>query len=115
MQIAEITTEVVLNKKYGGFSLSNEAMELYLTRKGLDYYIGNDQHGSPVYHLTETNQPVYDYHIKRNDATLVAVVRELGEAANTVYSKLVIEEVTMCAEIDNYDGKEFITVTSDYL
>ena len=112
MQIAEITTEVVLNKKYGGFSLSNAAMELYLTRKGLDYYIGNDEYGSPVYHLTETNQPVYDYHIKRNDATLVAVVRELGEAANTVHSKLVVEEINICAEIDSYDGKEFLKVSS---
>jgi hypothetical protein len=115
MQIAEITTEVVLNKKYGGFSLSNAVMELYLTRKGLAYYIGNDQFGNPVYHLTETNMPVYDYQIKRTDATLLSVVRDLGDAANTVYSQLVIEEITMCADIDSYDGKESITVSSDYL
>lgn len=110
----EVTHEidVVLNKKYGGFDLSDKAMELYLKRKGIQYYIGNNVHGEPAYHWVCSNEPIYASNIPRNDATLVSVIRDLGEDANTIYSKLVVERVTINVEIDNYDGKEFIKVST---
>ena len=83
---------VVINRCYGGFSLSDEAINLYKNRVGItdpDWYSGD---------------------VARDDLTLVAVVRELGMAANGSCAKLKIVEIPAEIEwqIEDYDGNEWI-------
>lgn len=77
--------KVVINKRYGGFSISKEAMELL----GVD-------------------SPYPD--IERNDPALVEVVEKLGDKANGCFSKLKIVEIPDDVEWDiaEYDGLEWI-------
>ena len=77
--------KVVINKCYGGFSISKEAMELL----GVD-------------------SPYPD--IKRNDPALVEVVEKLGDKANGSFSKLKIVEIPDDVEWDiaEYDGLEWV-------
>lgn len=78
--------ELVINRCFGGFSLSKEACE----RLGCD---------------------PYDYDEDRCAPELIACVRELGDRANGSCAKLQIvelsEEVTDW-EIDEYDGAESV-------
>lgn len=83
--------KVVINRCFGGFSLSKAAFkELGLPWGG---------YGS----LTETE-------IKRDDPRLIACVEKLGEAANGDYAKLSVVEIPDDVEwfIDEYDGNETI-------
>lgn len=61
----------VLNRCFGGFHLSNEALA----------YLGTD------------NAFEYDSYEKRNDEKLIACVQELGERANTDFSDLRIVSI----------------------
>lgn len=88
--------KIVYNACYGGFGLSDEALDLYeqLAGKRLEW------HGDLV----------------RHDPHLVAVVEQLGQKANTCYSNLVIEEVPAGTlyRIDEYDGMESIITPDTY-
>lgn len=82
----------VLNKCYGGFSLSKKAQEML----GVD---------SPF-------ASAFD----RNDPKLIEVVEKLGKEANGNYTELVVVEIPSEAtdyEIDNYDGIENIIYVLD--
>jgi len=82
--------EVVLNKCYGGFGLSEKALKLY------EHYSG------------KTNVEYDD--IPRHSRHLVRVVKELGDEANKNWSQLSIETITPDSpyEIYEHDGKERI-------
>lgn len=125
--------KVVINKCFGGFGLSDEAYE-----KLIGYGIpveksGNDiQNDKPVIFDLEltpkgedkfTDQLYWRYKgrdgfvsrysshgIERNNLLLVRVVEELGEKANTKFSKLAIVEIPDDVEweIDEYDGMESV-------
>ena len=85
-------TEIVLNCGDGGFSLSNEALELYNKLTGPDDEV-----------------PSADY-IERNDPILVQVVKTLGEKANGPRADLYIKHIEVGTKyrIDNYNGDEII-------
>lgn len=88
--------EVVINTCYGGFSLSDEAVELYTKITG------------------ETPDK---YYIERHDPALVEVVKSLGSRANGLHAKLQVVELTFEYDIDYYDGKETVSggaVTQKY-
>jgi len=80
--------EVVLNKCYGGFGLSEKALKLY------EHYSG------------KTN--VYDCNIPRHSEHLVRVVKELSDEANGDCAQLSIETITPDSPyiIYEHDGKE---------
>ena len=82
--------KVVYNACYGGFGLSDKAIQLY-----------NKKSGSVL--------AKYDYP-ERNDKYLVEVVEELGKLADGFCSKLRIKEIPDGAsyEIDEYDGYESV-------
>lgn len=88
-----MTKKVVINKCYGGFGLSEEAMRLYKQKAN----------------LSEDNN-IYDYELERDDPFLVEVVEELGEDANTPWSYLKVIELPENLEyyIEEYDGAEHI-------
>ena len=85
--------KVVINKCYGGFGLSDEALQLY-----------NELSGLSIKRETE---------IPRHDPHLVEVVERLGEAANSGFSELKVVDIPDDVEYDicEYDGMEWIAET----
>lgn len=86
--------KIVVNRCFGGFGLSNHAMDMYRELSG-------------------NTDPEFRYHhIKRNDPILVEVVEKLGEDANGLHAMLEVFEILdgLSYEISEYDGLEdFIT------
>ena len=83
---------VVINECYGGFGLSDEALERYRQ-------------------LTGTPDSVFLYNnVERDDPYLVQLVREMGDAANGPCSELKIVEIPadVVWDIEEYDGVEWI-------
>lgn len=80
--------EIVINRCYGGFGLSDEAIILYEQKTG--------------------KTKVAYWMIPRDDKDLVKVVRELGDRANGKHAKLKIVSIPDGVEwdVDDYDGIE---------
>lgn len=83
---------IVINDCYGGFGLSDEAIERYKELTGI------------------TESDFYHRDLPRDDAYLVQVVRELGHRANGDCASLKIVEVPAGVEwhIAEYDGNEWV-------
>ena len=84
--------KVVINRSYGGFGLSDVALQLLAYRRGVKV------------------EDLDNYDIERNDADLVAVVEELGLRAGDQSSKLSVVDIPDDVKftIDDYDGMESI-------
>lgn len=127
--------KVILNKWFGGFGVSQEAYELYAKKKGIELfaYKLDFKNDKPIYKKTDMGSSIFtitftkDFgdHIDlsndnfseyclnldeshREDPVLIEVVEELGERANSPFSKLVVVDIPdgMEYEIDDYDGVE---------
>jgi hypothetical protein len=83
--------KLVINRCFGGFSLSEEACQ----------HMGQEWDSFGFSHRDAS---------KRSDPKLVAAVEELGEAANGRSADLVVVEIPDDVEwyIHDYDGKESI-------
>jgi hypothetical protein len=112
--------KVIINVCYGGFGLSEEAFELLLNKKGIEFDRVPSKH--PI------REDKYDYYRKghidedahflwyhqfsqdRADPDLIAVVEELGERANGWASELKIVEIPDDVQfhIHEYDGMEHV-------
>ena len=111
--------KIVINRCFGGFGLSDQAFEMLMDRKGIeweripsaqtwastfDYYekghLGDDDHYLWYRDMTED----------RSDADLVQIVEELGEKANSRFSDLKIVEIPDDVEwyVAEYDGCEHV-------
>lgn len=130
--------KVVINKCFGGFGLSPSALQRYANRKGFTLYFyrqtkyahqGNGveyvkirepentlfvmahrtDHGD-VFGGTCSVDCYYYPEIPRDDPDLIAVVEEMGDAANGECAKLVIVEIPDGVQwvISEYDGREHI-------
>ena len=90
--------KVVINIDYGGFGLSDEAIELYAAKKGIA--IKKESYG---YDLNE-------WEIPRDDPVLIEVVEKLGLEANGHFAELKIVEIPDDVNwyIEEYDGREHI-------
>lgn len=109
-------TKVVINTCYGGFSLSDAAVELILQKRGVEYTKHRDPIGYCNNYATATGQVnCQSFEGDRTDPDVVAVVEELGSAANRRYSNLQIEELTPGEKyrIREYDGMEWIERESE--
>ncbi len=84
--------KIVINNCHGGFGLSKEALKLYKDREGIK------------------SIDFWDRSIPRDSKTLVQIVEELGQKADSMYSELGIVEVPDEVEwqIDEYDGAEWV-------
>ena len=89
--------KVVFNNCYGGFGLSDKALEMISFIKG--YYVKESDFSSAE---------------SRIDPDLVYVVEKLGKEANTSYSNLQIKEIFEPYRIEEYDGRESVKHPSDY-
>ena len=115
--------KLVINKCYGGFSLSEAAVKRYAEIKGVTLYLEYDKRFKsmpPTYwtvpeservkelpgnwqdHSFEdrqeynrkcTEQNIYDRDLPRDDKVLIQVVEELGEEADGSSAKLAIIEI----------------------
>jgi hypothetical protein len=83
---------VVINTCYGGFGLSQTAMDEYVKLAGI------------------TERDFHDRDIPRDDPYLVKVVKDLGSKANGSYSNLKIVEIPgdVSWHIGEYDGNEWV-------
>ena len=114
-------TKIVYNACFGGFSLSDEAVELYLKLKGKDYTKEDGFFGSSTYKIIgDLDDGDYDYFsersdIERDDPVLVQVVEQLGKKANGPFAELRIEDIPPGTyyRIDEYDGNESIEFRDD--
>jgi len=89
--------KIVINKKHGGFGLSEEAVLLYGDKKNLNIIAKEDQKVKTIthYYLNEVKEEngFGEWEIERNDPVLVEVVEQLGDLADGYYSKLKVVEV----------------------
>lgn len=83
--------KVVINTCYGGFGLSDEAMERYKILKGI-------------------TEEVYYWDIERDDPALVQVVEEMGDASFGSFACLKIVDIPDGIQwgIEEYDGSEWV-------
>ncbi len=133
-------TKIVYNACYGGFGLSHEAVLRYAEIKGMPLYYNDESGLFTHYYLCppeeyerlraeDETKPIgtnryarsntlyfSPNNIERNDPALVQVVEELGDKANTPYSKLRIAEVPAGTlyRIDEYDGSESVMTQDNY-
>lgn len=86
--------KVVINTCYGGFGLSDEAMQEYKNRKGI-------------------TEDIYQGDIERNDPDLVRIVEKMGDAAAGSFAELKVVDIPddVDWEIEEYDGREWIAET----
>ncbi len=109
--------KVVYNACYGGFGLSDDAMDSMVE-------LGYDLKLNPKYNPNAKNKYMDDTARKyecwgdvdcpRHDPILVQVVEELGDKASDDCAKLQIEEVYGPYRIHEYDGLERVMTAPDY-
>lgn len=93
-------TEVVYNKCYGGFNISQEAMQWLLDH-------GFKSHEYSMYPLDRYK--FFDPVIQRHNPLLIQCVKELGKKANGLFCDLDIAKIDSNAyQIIDHDGKEYV-------
>jgi hypothetical protein len=108
--------KVVINGDFGGFSLSDEAFEKFLYRKGIAWEKCINKYDMTDYyharHLDSEEHYLAQHEVLQNraDPDLVAVVEEMGHKANGQYANLVIVEIPDNVQwhLAEYDGVEHI-------
>lgn len=101
-------TKIVINRCYGGFSLSDEATREYLRRTGRQWTEGEPSVFGSV-HFEVVGEPAwYMRDIERTDPVLVAIVEEWGDAANGLCAALKVVDLPAGTRyrISEYDGFE---------
>lgn len=112
--------KIVVNRCFGGFSLSHEAIMRYSELAKLNLVVIKDEKYSGEcfwnYYLNgieDADHYWYDRDLERNDPFLVQVVEELGEKADGMCAKLNVVEIpdNVSWEIAEYDGLEHVAET----
>jgi hypothetical protein len=105
-----MSRKVVYNACYGGFSLSKEAGEAYTLAKKVQGLDPPGEHYHDAFYVHEGKYP-------RHDPDLVGVVEALGpKKASGPCAELRIKDIgsyTYC--ISNFDGKETVETSSEWL
>jgi hypothetical protein len=105
--------KILINSDFGGFGLSDKAIELYLKNKGLKFTVEKKNPLFSKRSLIFYINGVYfiDHELQRDDPALIKAVEEIGmeESADT-FSALKIVKVPCDVdwELKDYDGREWI-------
>ena len=113
-------TKYVINDKFGGFGLSNEAFEYLLNEKKWNLVALDDRGfvvGEKENAIFKFDKPIFGqmygfaertYELEfRSRPDIVEVVEVLGKKANGCHAYLIIVEAPESnIEIDDYDGQE---------
>ena len=93
-----MTCFIMYNTCYGGFSVSNSAIEEYRRQ-------------------CPEAQEVSCYSVERHDPVMVGIVQRMGERANGQCAKINLKEISAeylgFYEIDAYDGMEHVIIQYD--
>lgn len=108
--------KVVINRCYGGFGLSDQAVQRYAELKGINLVMEESEHAiGSVFYVDgikddEHYFSYYDLSNDRTDPVLVQVVEELEGAANGFASELMIVDIPDDIEftVEEYDGLEWV-------
>ena len=109
--------KVLVNRCYGGFSLSNEALAEYAKRKG--YFTKEGYFSLHVMTTPDADPSKIEDNSKfisdrsddfRTDPIAIAVVEDLGKASDGFAADIEVVEIPDGVEwqIEEYDGKEWI-------
>lgn len=119
-QQGKIKMKIVINRCYGGFSLSEEAFERYLELKGITWYKFKSKYNSTMYstvpqeeYAVGNDQYLSNINMSRGDPILVRVVEEMRDKANGGYAELKVVKIPDGVEweIEEYDGMEWVAET----
>jgi len=105
--------KILINTDFGGFGLSDKAIELYLNKKGLKFAIEKKNSLFSKRSLIFYVNGVYfsDHEVQRDDPALIKAVEEIGmEESADSFSTLKIVKVPCDVdwELKDYDGSEWI-------
>ncbi len=101
--------KIVYNSCFGGFSLSDKAIQRYADIKGIRLFQKKNDWGD--YDFYDAQGEFYYPEYVRHDPVLVRVVEELGEEANGSCAELKIYQTDSNAYyIEEYDGVETVMV-----
>lgn len=106
--------QIVINRCYGGFGLSHEAMMRYAELKGINLVFKKaDIFDLVHYYKDEIKQENYfsdRVDIERTDPVLVQVVQEMGAKSGGPHSQLSVVEIPDGIQwtIEEYDGSEWV-------
>jgi len=112
-------TKIVLNNCYGGFSLSNEATELYFELSGETPHIVTEGDNKYYYRMPDWDIFLADgcvvdeFTVSRTDPILVEVVEQFTKAESEAggnCSQLIVLDIPAGSHyrIRDYDGREWI-------
>jgi hypothetical protein len=101
---------VVINDCYGGYSLSDEVLKMYLERTNTPYTT-TQYSGSYFTHeyIMVDGEPFIDDYISRHDPILIEILEEIGYINKGL--KIVFVPDFAKYSIGEYDGKEWIENT----
>lgn len=112
--------KVAINRCFGGFGLSDEAFEMLLERKGIAFEKEEDPNKGVLFGTTYYKEGMcgnddgylsyYEFCDKRDDPDLIAVIEEMGAAANGFAADLAIIDIPddVDWQISEYDGREHV-------
>ena len=105
--------KVVINRCYGGFGLSHEAIMKYAHLAKINLVPKPTKYSTIPYeyYIDGIEENFWsEYNIARDDPTLVKIVEQMGESAGTMYAELKVVEVpdNVKWHICEYDGIEHI-------
>lgn len=108
--------KVVINRRHGGFGLSDAAFSKLLEAKGIVFETRLSRYSmTEFYHAGHVGEDEfyispYDFMQDRSDADLIRIVEDMGAAAAGHYADLKVVDVPDDVEweIDEYDGLEWI-------
>jgi hypothetical protein len=109
--------KIVINQDFGGFSLSDKAMQRYCEIACIDYEMVTTKWGMTLFykagHKDDENFIIDEYQFERDDKILVHVVETLKDEANGVHASLKVVKIPDDVDwfIDEYDGRECIRET----
>jgi hypothetical protein len=107
--------KIVINQDFGGFSLSEKAMQRYCEIACIEYETVPTKWGdmSLFYkagHAEDDDFIIDEYKFERDDKILVHVVETLKEEANGIHANLKVVEIPDDVKwvINEYDGLESV-------
>lgn len=112
--VQQATKKVVINRCFGGFSVSEKAI-YWLRERGYQPAIEEVLFGETWPDSGTVNASLFNAHLhrppSRDDGLLIQCVETLGPAANGASAKLAIVEIPADVEyiIEEYDGMEYIS------
>jgi len=107
--------KVIVNRCYGGYSFSHEAIVEYAKRSNMPLYYRLNDYGEYDYFKSQAmTEDSYWSHYSlrdcRTDSILIDVLQELGDKANGRFAELAIVDIPDDVKwhIEEYDGSEWV-------